>query len=62
MSNIMKQLVSFTEARTKLSEMVREINESGMEKIIINNNKPRAVLMPIERYYELMKKLDKLGE
>jgi prevent-host-death family protein len=48
-----EKVMSFVQARTKLSEIVDRVAESGDTYIVSKRQKPRAVIIGIDRYREL---------
>jgi prevent-host-death family protein len=59
-----EKVMSFVQARSKLSEIVDRVAESGDTYIVSKRQKPRAVIIGIDRYRELSgtsKYLKKVG-
>jgi prevent-host-death family protein len=48
-----EKVMSFVQARSKLSEIVDRVAESGDTYIVSKRQKPRAVIIGIDRYREL---------
>jgi prevent-host-death family protein len=59
-----EKVMSFVQARSKLSEIVDRVAESGDTYVVSKRQKPRAVIIGINRYRELSgtsKYLKKVG-
>jgi len=59
-----EKVMTFVEARSKLSEIVDRVAEHGETYIVSKRQKPRAVIIGIDRYRELSgtsKYLKKVG-
>jgi prevent-host-death family protein len=48
-----EKIMTFVEARSKLSEIVDRVAESGDAYVVSKRQKPRAVIIGIDRYREL---------
>jgi prevent-host-death family protein len=48
-----EKIMTFVEARSKLSEIVDRVAESGDTYVVSKRQKPRAVIIGIDRYREL---------
>ena len=48
-----EKVMTFVQARSKLSEIVDRVAESGDTYVISKRQKPRAVIIGIDRYREL---------
>ena len=48
-----EKIMTFVQARSKLSEIVDRVAESGDTYVVSKRQKPRAVIIGIDRYREL---------
>ncbi|MCB1215075.1 MAG: type II toxin-antitoxin system Phd/YefM family antitoxin [Deltaproteobacteria bacterium] len=52
------EFIPLSEAKAKLSEQVRRVNEKRLQLAITSQGKPKAVLLAYEDYLKLLEKLE----
>ena len=61
-NEVMSKVVSFTQARAELSELLDEVGRSHEHVEITRNGRPAAVLMSPEEYEVIQETLEVLGD
>jgi len=54
--------VGMAEARPKLTQLIKEVNEAGEPYFIISNSQLKAVIIGIDQYNDMIKRLEDLSD
>jgi len=54
--------VGMAEARPKLTRLIKEVNEAGEPYFIISNSQLKAVIIGIDQYNDMIKRLEDLSD
>jgi len=54
--------VGMAEARPKLTRLIKEVNEAGEPYFIISNSQLKAVIIGIDQYNDMVKRLEDLSD
>lgn len=54
--------IGMAEARPKLTQLVDEVNNNGEPYLIVSGSKVKAVLIGIDRFNDLMERLEDLAD
>ena len=54
--------IGMAEARPKLTQLVEEVNSNGEPYLIVSGSKVKAVLIGIDRFNDLMERLEDLAD
>jgi|WetSurMetagenome_2_1015567.scaffolds.fasta_scaffold711473_2 prevent-host-death family protein len=54
--------IAMSEARPKLTQIVEDADNKGQSYVIISKSKPKAVLVGIDQYNEMIDRLERIDE
>ena len=63
MRGLMDSIIPISDfSKGKAPKIIQQVNEEGREFIIVKNNEPQAVILPIAVYTELMNAYERMRE
>ena len=56
------RIITVTELKTRLGELINELEEQGVSIYVTQHGKPKAVFSPYDEYEALLKKIEDLED